>query len=220
VVTGVVFLTARNATSIAASLKRLSTLEPRPEHSLLVTDQRCPLRLGAKGNEHYQFLSQLGAERFDHVTLDLEQYAELDALVALMGQARVGDLEVRDTLGNARPVGVDELTESYHRLDRYRSHVLLHDLVTEDVLTILPPPPTAPLDPRLVRETIVGLLSWKTGAGAREVTAKVSEDRGIPVGDALFRQVVNVADELHQEGVIQCVPQENDRYLWWLGGNA
>lgn len=214
--TGVLFVTAGQGNAVTNALKRLLDEPTRPEHVLLVTDDRRPFKLGKRGQEHYDALLQRGSQGFQHIKLNLESYAELDALVGLLRQARVGDFEIPER-GGFRAVSEREVADTYHRLGRFRSHVLLHDLVTEDLATVVPPAPKPPLDMATVRTAICGILSWKTGAGALELAQKLSEDFAVPRDEALLRQVIDVADKLHEEGLIRSTPQESDRYLWWLG---
>ena len=61
----------------------------------LVTDQRRPLVLGLKGEEHLAKLREGFAGQFRHVELTAGDYAELDALRAVVGRARSGELEWR-----------------------------------------------------------------------------------------------------------------------------
>jgi hypothetical protein len=210
---------AAHGNSVTAALRRLVDEPAPPDHVLLVTDERRRFKLGARGQQHLDSLLQRGSQRFQHLKLSLEAYSELDALVGLLRQARVGDFEIPEGDG-FRAVSEREVADTYHRLGRFRSHALLHDLVTEDVASLVPPAPAPPLDPAKVREAICGLLTWKTSAGALELAQKLSEDFGVVRDEALLRQVIDVADQLHDEGIVRSTPQENDRYLLWLGEHS
>lgn len=126
--TGLRFVATRSAGSTAAALRRL-VQDPRPpEHVLLVTDERLPLRLAARGEQYLEQLQQLGERRFRHVELTFEDYAALDALQAVVGLARAGDLEIEPRPGQPRPVTEQEVIESNRRQRRYQTAPLLRDL--------------------------------------------------------------------------------------------
>ena len=74
--------------------------------------------------------------RFEHLKIDFERYAVLDALREVIGMARSGDLEIELPPGTIRPVSDAEVVASHHRKDRYRAHPLLRPRLTEE------PPPT------------------------------------------------------------------------------
>jgi hypothetical protein len=63
------------------------------------------------------------------VELTYEQYAELDALSAVAGEARSGDLEVELPGGQLRPVTEREVIASHQRRGRYAAHPLLRQLL-------------------------------------------------------------------------------------------
>ena len=105
-------------------------------------------------------LARRGAGHFLHLRLPFEQYAQLDAMVALLGQARVGDFEV-DHGPDTHVVTEDELAETLHRLDQFRAHPLLHELLTEEGFTELPLPRPSPLEDAVVDAGIRHYLSWR-----------------------------------------------------------
>jgi hypothetical protein len=123
--TAVVFLVTANRTSAAAALRRIVDDEPPPQRVVLVCDARRPLDLGPKGQEYLAILQARGPQQFQVVHLSFPQYAELDALQAVVGDARTGDLEVDLTGGHVRRVSEAEAVASHHRNDRYRSNSLL-----------------------------------------------------------------------------------------------
>jgi hypothetical protein len=98
---------------------------------VLVTDQRRPLELGARGQEYLAELRQ-GAGPFRQVELTPADCAELGALRAVVGQARSGDLEVEIAARESRPLAEAEVIESLHRQGRYRAAPLLRDLLAPD----------------------------------------------------------------------------------------
>ncbi len=123
--TGVAFLATANRTSAAAALRRIVEDDQPPERVVLVYDERLPLDLGPKGEEYLAALQARGRERFQAVQLGFHEYAELDALQAVVGDARSGDIEVDLPGGNVRRVSEGEAVASHHRNDRYRCNRLL-----------------------------------------------------------------------------------------------
>jgi hypothetical protein len=126
---GVRFLTATNANSATTSLRRLVEDPDRPDHVLLVTDERQPLPLGPRGQEYHDELKQRGPERFREVALSFADYVALDGLQAVIGLARGGDLEVEFPTGKRRPLREADVIASHHRRQRYLAHPLLRELL-------------------------------------------------------------------------------------------
>ena len=101
--TGMVFVT-NSGLSATAALRRLLEDTRPPDHRLLVTDQeRRPLKVGAQGIEYYRDLEKLGPGKFQHLKINFEQYAGLDALLDVVGMARSGDLEIESPPRNSSP---------------------------------------------------------------------------------------------------------------------
>jgi hypothetical protein len=136
--TGLLVLVNDVAVSTTAALRRLLDAANQVDRVLLVTDERRPLALGkqpdAKGRQYYQDLQRGGPSRFRHVVLTLEQYVRLDALQAVAGMARSGDLEIELPGGKTRQVSEAEAIESHHRQGRFRSAPVLGDLFAETPL--------------------------------------------------------------------------------------
>ena len=130
---GIAAVTAENATSVTASLRRLVE-DGRPlDRVVLLTDERVGLRLGERGQEHLQELRERGPERFETVELSFAEYAELDALQAVVGEARSGDLEIEPAPGQVRAVREPEVIDSHHRRGRYLACRLLRRLLAPEV---------------------------------------------------------------------------------------
>ncbi|MGO8748517.1 MAG: hypothetical protein ACLQNE_21285 [Thermoguttaceae bacterium] len=122
---GLMFLATENRTSTAAALRRMVDDPQPPDRVFLICDQRQPLVFGEKGREYFDRLANRTPERFECLELSFDEYAELDALQAVIGDARSGDLEVDLPGGMARRVQESEAILSHHRQDRYRRHRLL-----------------------------------------------------------------------------------------------
>jgi hypothetical protein len=125
--TCLLFVVTANAQSATGFLRRLiGAIEPGGR-LFLVTDERCPLALGATGQRHLRQLRRGRTAQFRQVELTFTEYAELDALREVVGLARSGDLEV----GAApRPLSKAEVLASLHRQGRYRAAPLLRDLLS------------------------------------------------------------------------------------------
>ncbi|MGE3775772.1 MAG: hypothetical protein AB7F89_01200 [Pirellulaceae bacterium] len=127
----VVFVVTGSKTSAAAQLRRLLN-SPNAQRRILVTDHdRMPLQLGTRGEQYLDELRQLGPQVFTEIPLTFDQYARLDALMAVITQARSGDLELPMAGGTVHRISEDEVLESYHRQDRYRQHGLLRWFLAE-----------------------------------------------------------------------------------------
>jgi hypothetical protein len=130
--TGIRVLATSSAKSTAASLRWLLKAAPCPEHILLVTDARIPLALGgqvkSRARQHLKELRSHAELHFREIELSFEHYAHLDALQAVVGMARSGDLEIPTTGGKMRSVSVLEVIESHQRQGRYRKAPVLSEL--------------------------------------------------------------------------------------------
>ncbi len=129
--TAVTYVATTNPSATALALRRMLDDPELPDRILLVSEERLPLNLGAKGREYFEQLESRGPGRFEHVQLTFREYAELDALQAAVGDARSGDLEVELPGGRSLRLGEEEVIESLHRQDRYRRHRLLGKLLVE-----------------------------------------------------------------------------------------
>ncbi len=214
--TGVSFIT-NVGLSATASLRRLLEDDSKLDHRILVTDQeRRPLKVGAQGLEYYRKLEGLGAGRFEHLKLDFEQYARLDALQGVVGMARSGDLEIEAPRGTIRPVTDAEVIASHHRRDRYRDHPLLRPLLTEEPASqpqACASPPS--LDEDRVRQYVMAQLAWRMGstanALARGFIEELSDPR--PAVTEVWLQFKTIAGRMHGEGLLHATPHDDDLFL-------
>jgi hypothetical protein len=136
---GVRCLVVSDRKSMAAHLRHIAEDERPPERVVLVTEERCPLEPGAAGVRRLDEICQQHGERFLQVQLSFDEYAELDAMQALLRLARSGDLEIESSGGWTRPVSEEELLTSYHRQQRFRTHRLLNQLLEAAVLSVPAP---------------------------------------------------------------------------------
>jgi hypothetical protein len=153
---GVRVLLPDHANTANAALRRLVEDDARPQRVLLAT-LRDRLPLGQKGAELLEELTGRGRDAFRHVELSPEQYADLDALQAVVRQARSDDFEFEAAPGLRRTATEEEVLASHHRTGRYLAHPLLRELLGEAAPAApaqappLPAPP-AVVDERRVRE--------------------------------------------------------------------
>jgi hypothetical protein len=138
---GVRVLAPEHSRTVTVALERIASDEEPPDRALLVTDERQELPLGPKGRELLGELERRGPQVFRHVALPRRQLAELDALQAVIGQARAGDLEMEVAPGQRRAVTEDEVVAAYHRSGRYLANPLLRELLGGEAT-----PPTPPAD--------------------------------------------------------------------------
>jgi hypothetical protein len=221
---GVLFVGTGSATSAAGSLRRLvqALATATPARLLLVTEERQPLKLARAGQDYLKQLSARGSPAFSQKTLTFEQYAQLDALEAVVGLARSGDLEVEVGPGESPAVREDEVIASHHRHGRYLQQTLLAALL--DLGPGKDPDPThtkpPPVDEKDLREFIVGRLSLTMGASSHEMAEWYAEYRarkGAPPLDpaACKAAVETAARRLHAEGKLQATPAPDGLYLLW-----
>jgi hypothetical protein len=221
---GVLFLGTGSATSAAGSLRRLvqAPTAVTPDRLLLVTEERQPLKLARAGQGYLKQLSARGSPAFSQTTLTFEQYAQLDALQAVVGLARSGDLEVEAGPGESPAVREDEVIDSHHWHGRYLQQKLLAALL--DLARGKDPEPPCtkppPVDEKDLREFIGSRLALKMGASSHEMAEWYAEYRarkGAPPLDpaACKAAVEKAARQLHAEEKLQATPASEGLYLLW-----
>ncbi|HYT95331.1 MAG TPA: ATP-binding protein [Gemmataceae bacterium] len=125
-------LIRENATSATAVLRHLPADQAPSQRVLLVT-VRDRLPLGQKGTNLLEQLRQRGPERFRHLEISLAEYAELDALQAVVLQAGAGDFEFAPAQGQRRAATEEDVVASHHRAGRYLAQPLLRELLGGEV---------------------------------------------------------------------------------------
>jgi len=226
--TGLSFLVTTNATSAAFALGRILHDPDRPDQIFLITEERQSLRLGRRGEDHFRSLQDLGGERFQHLSISFRQYAELDALQAVLGEARSGDLELDLPGGRARPIREDEVLASYRRQDRYRAHPLLARLLQPPSrFPAMAPVPAAAsegeasasapsCDDADAREFIRSELALRMGMTIHELANRYVHARvvdGQTDVEACRAMLAEVAMRMHADGVVQATPHDDQLYL-------
>jgi hypothetical protein len=221
---GVRVLVSEHPRTLTTALERIVEDASPPERALLVTDERHVLRPGKKGAELLAELERRGLEEFLHFKVSLRQLAELDALQAVVGMARAGDLEVEAGPGQRRAVNEEEVIAAHHRAGRYLAHPLLRELLGGPIA----PAPAAPTPPAAVTPAALDVQD------ARQfLMAKVALSGPISVDDlaGLFvaersgngrpllevrgcaAALEQVARRLAAEGKLQATPGENGLML-------
>jgi hypothetical protein len=222
--TGVLCLATRSRTSMAGFLRRLANDRDPPDRVVLVTDERLPFDPGVAGQRYLEQLRQRDASSFHHLTLTFAEYAELDALQAVVGLARSGDLEIEPASGQTRRVTEAEVIASHHRRQRYLAHPLLRLVLTGSEPPEVkessqqPPPDERPKralsDARELREFIMAQLALTMGMSSHELAARYAGLRQRESEVQACRSCLEeVAKELHQEGRINASPHEDGLYL-------
>src|SRR5206468_1068425 len=104
-------------------------------HALAALSERAGVRVpsrrrtaAAAGQQYLNQLRDQYQARFRHVNLTFDQYAELDALQAVVGDARSGDLEIELPGGRTRRVTEPEVVAAQLRQQHYQAHPLLRML--------------------------------------------------------------------------------------------
>lgn len=221
--TGIVFIATGSAFTVTGYLRRLAQDANPPGRVLLISDERLPLKLGPKGRDYLQQLRRRG-DRFRERVLTFTEYAALDALKAVVGMARSGDLEIDLPQGQSRRVSEEEALESHRRRDRYRRRALLGELLAQEPprqpASAPPPAPgePTPLEEKELREFIMARLALTMGASTHELVAWYVHDRKVrrqsPLDEALCRRgLEDVARNMHAAGLIQATPHDDGLYL-------
>jgi hypothetical protein len=130
--TGVLCLAETNRRTMAASLRRLAQNSQPPDRLVLITDARRPLDPGTAGQDYLKAVRRRYGGRFVSLTLTLEQYAALEALQAVVGEARSGELELDVPGGSCRPMTEREVLASHQRRGRYLVHPVLRALLLDE----------------------------------------------------------------------------------------
>lgn len=214
---GLAFIDSGSTNSVTASLKRLLDDTSSPDHVLLVTLQGKPLKLAKTGKKHFDKLLARGEKAFEHIELTSKQYAELDALMAVVGQAKSGDLELDLPSGESRPVTAAEVIESHHRQDRYRKHTLLRELLTEEpkIADTLEPDHLIIKDKDL-RTFIKAQLALTQGSTSVELSHKFWtqwESRDSVTMEVVRGQLEKIAQEMHKDKQINAQPMDDHLFL-------
>ena len=118
------------AVAVTAFLRRLLQDGQPLDRLVVVVDERIGMPLGDKGQEYLDALKQRGPEQFLVFTLTFAEQAELEALSAVLGRARSGDVVIEPPGRAAEEVTPAEVAASVWRR-RALEHRLLRELVAE-----------------------------------------------------------------------------------------
>ncbi len=218
VVNGMVCITALNGQSSTAALKRVIRDVRTVDKTILVTDERRPLPTTKGTIDKHKELQRQHADCFEHIELSFAQYAELDAINSVIGQARVGDLSVTPGDGVTRTIDEAAAIESLHRQNRFVKHPLLGQFLVE--------PNRRPegdeeqaettgpfeLTDQLVTDTILGELAWQLSVKTTRVAEVIRENHPQSgTFENVHAAAVRVARAMESEGRIGA--QQYDRCL-------
>jgi hypothetical protein len=112
---GMLFLAATQGSQTAHYLRRLVQDPRQPDRVFRVMDERRLPPAGPKGRDLMRELQQRGATAFQAIEMRFTDYAQLDALQAVVAMAQSGDLEVEAPPGTTRRVSDQEVIASHHR---------------------------------------------------------------------------------------------------------
>lgn len=208
--TGVKFISTCSKVSAYASLRRIAENPLPPEHSLIVTESRAPLQLGPKGQELLDELLAQGEDVFAIRELSFKSVVELDALQALIGLARSGDIEIALPDGQSEPIDANQVAAAHHRAGRYLQHDLLRELLTEES--------TVATEPELEQDSSISdeiesfflaQLSPDEAVSTAELTAKFqgeSSAENRPEG-LLEQQIERTVAVMHKAGKVIAQPE-------------
>ncbi len=195
----------------AASRLRQLINAPSNERRILVTDQRCELALGAAGNSYYQQLQSLNDD-FRHYKLSLAEYAELHAMLAVIGEANSGDLSARESDRAWRAITPQDVVDCFHRNDRFRNQHLLAELLSEPTTEVVVAP--LPFDDVGFRTFVCSRLALLMGANLSELLRRFAiECQLSSTLDELMPRARDVVMQMHSEELVVATPWDNDLFL-------
>jgi hypothetical protein len=218
---GVVFLVTTSPAAAAARLRGPVAQDEGLDEVILVTDERRPLPViaepDAEGRRHLEALRQRGPSRFWHLELTFDQYAELDAMQAIVALARAGDLAVELPDGELRPVNEAEVIASHHRKGRYLAQPVLRLLLAG---AEWPPVRNArpALDEADVRQFVLTQLGKMSRASIQELAARyvahVQLSRQVQLDAAACRpRLEEVVRKLQHDGLVSAANGADGLYL-------
>lgn len=199
-----------SATSTAARLRQLIDLADI-DRRVLVTDQRCELALGAAGKSYFNSLTAFG-DGFKHYNLSLAQYAEMHAMLAVIGEAHSGDVEVRGANNKLRRITPEEVVECFHEQDLFRKQELLAEFLCEPTVPQLKP--TVAIDEARFREFVRSRLALLMGANLSELLRRYALEHATDSAfDQLLPRARDVVMQMHDDEEVVATPGGNDLFL-------
>jgi hypothetical protein len=216
--TGVKFVVSGSAHSNFFAIERMHVAQDKLDHLLLVTDSRRGIPLGDKGKDLLRSLTELGPHRFQHFDLELRDIAELDALLAVTGDARSHDLEIEYPKGTTYSLSDGDVVASHHRQDRFRKHLLLRELLTEAPASPPPTPFGNQIDEAEMAAFILHELSLAMGTTTIHLANRFRANRNRQEDPELFIPCVEkVALKLHDDGKLHATPQDKHYFCVYMG---
>jgi hypothetical protein len=208
--TGLLFVVTPSKWTATAALRQLMSDPDAPDRLLLVTDERWRLQLGARGQELLHQLQQRLGANLRQIEVAISHYAGLDALQAVVGMARSGDLEIEWPGSQTRKLTEQEVIESHYRRQRYHAYSPLRQLLAAEQVEASPTADRSPPLPedREVRQFIMGQLALHAGLSSQKLAeAYLSSAQGATSGTAeLIRwqaHLESIARRMQHQGLIE-----------------
>ena len=129
--TGVAVCDAVSGNSATNFLKRLKADVfdlPTVDRAFLIVDERRPLDLARTGSALFDFLQRQG-DRFRQFNMSIETFATLDALEAVVGLAKSGDLTSRNRDGSLSAISESQVRNWYHESKKYLETPVLQNIL-------------------------------------------------------------------------------------------
>jgi hypothetical protein len=209
---GMRFLVTENGNTAAAALRLLAKDAAPPDRVVLVTDEREPPPLGSKGSRWLDHLERVPA-RFRHLRLAFEDYAELDALRAVLEAAHAGQLDLELPSGQSYLVSEQDVVEAYRRLDRYLAQPLLCELLGEEAAGAAAGAPTgkdplAGVSDKDIREFVAAQVGMENGVPLQTVAERYADRLAAgtqaPIDSSrCLARVREVTTRMAQDGVLE-----------------
>jgi hypothetical protein len=125
---GLAFVITSTKAAATRVLGKLCRYDDEPSRLFVIDDQRRPIAWTDRAQEYRQDLASALGAGFAYRTLDLDQHAQLDALVSVLLQAKSGDIEV-EWRGEMHALSEDDVIASFVRTGALEKAPLLSELL-------------------------------------------------------------------------------------------
>jgi hypothetical protein len=158
-------------------------------------------------------LQQRAPEGFRHLEVPPDESFALEALHAVVGLARSGDLEVLLPSGERRPLTATEVIASHHRRKRYLGQRVLAELLG-GLRDQAPPTSTAPIpavNETDARQFIMAQVGIRERVSLDELSRIYAEQHGGASPDirGYRAQLAPIAGRLSETGLIRTLHEAN-----------
>lgn len=180
---GFAFLFTDIKTKASGVLRRIAGDKKRPDRVLLATDARSSMQIGDRGRRHLIRIENDGDTLNYEVSAD--EYEQLQAMAAVISDARSGSLETTDGERPNERIEPSEVIASFHRSDQYRQVDFLASVLGERTVNPSRPAakapaaiPTPALSQATLRRFIMARLALAGWMSNQELATEFVRDHG------------------------------------------